>query len=200
MAGAPGGHPRLYLVTRPAAPEALLAPAEAMLATGSVACLRIDLGAAAEEDWIRAANLLMPPAHAAEVPVLVADRPELVARLGLDGVHLAGGSGLAALRKRLGREAILGAHGGATRHAAMSLAEAGADYVALGPVTPETDALFAWWAEMIETPAVAEGGVTPEAAARLRDSADFVVPDPALLWGSPDPAAALMAFARALAG
>ncbi len=200
MPTAEGAAPRLYLVTPAAAPDTLLEPGEAMLATGEVACLRIDLGDAPEEDWVRAANLLMPPAHAAEVPVVVARHVEFVRRLGLDGVHLAAGSALAPVRKTLGRDAIIGADGGTTRHIAMSLAEAGADYVTLGPLTPETDALFEWWAEMIETPSVAEGGVAPEDAARLRDIADFVVPDPSLLWQAHDPAAALMAFARALAG
>ncbi len=204
MTGPETDAPRLYLVTpREGDPERLAETAERLLATGRVACLRLDLAAEDEANWVRAANLLLPPAHAAEVPLLVTDRAELAPRLGLDGVHLTRpGSGLGALRKRLGRDAILGAFGGATRHAAMSLAEAGADYVSLGPLHgPEAadDALFAWWAEMIETPSVAEGGATPEDAARLAGLADFLVPD-AALWGADDQAAALLAYDRALAG
>jgi thiamine-phosphate pyrophosphorylase len=199
-ADAPG---RLYLVTPPEAdPEALAGTAEALLASGAVACLRIALASEDEADWVRAANHLMPVAHAAEVPVVVTDRVALVAGLGLDGVHLSPGSPpIASVRRTLGRDRIIGAHGGTTRHASMTLAEAGADYVSIGPLhapgDTAPDALFEWWAEMIETPCVAEGGVTPEDAARLSEIADFVVPDPAI-WAAPDPAAALARYADAL--
>ena len=50
---------------------------------------------------------------------------------------------------------------------------------------------------MIETPCVAEGGVTLEDARRLAAIADFVVPEQAV-WDTDDPAAALNAFAEAL--
>ncbi|MEL6601349.1 MAG: thiamine phosphate synthase, partial [Pseudomonadota bacterium] len=77
-------------------------------------------------------------------------------------------------------------------------------YVTLGPVSDggaaaegkADDALFQWWAEMIETPVVAEGGVDLAAARRLAETTDFIVPDPALVW--PDPAKTLPAFAEAL--
>ena len=198
------GAPRLYLVTPTGlAAEDLADKAGALLVTGAVACLRLDLGPAAEEeDWLRAANLLLPLAHGAEVPLLATDRAELVERLGLDGVHLTEqGPALGPLRKRLGKDVILGASGGAERHRAMSLAEGGADYVAIGPATgPEAAAaeqLLAWWAEVIEVPSVAEGGVTPDVAKRLGETADFIVPG-SELWAAPDPAAALKAYEAAL--
>jgi len=204
---APDAGPRLYLVTPPTVDDAfadLLAP---ILAGGSVACLRLDLGAAAEEDWVRAANHVQPVAHDAEVALVIADHYRLVAPLGLDGVHLSDGrTPLGTVRKALGPDRIVGAAGGLTRHSAMTLAEAGADYVSLGPVRAAgalgdgrvaDDDLFAWWAEMIETPAVAEGGVTPADIARLRDWADFFVPDVAL-WSAADPAGEIAACTAAL--
>ncbi|MGF1446491.1 MAG: thiamine phosphate synthase [Pikeienuella sp.] len=196
--------PRLYLVTpTEIAPEALARITETLLASGTVACVRLDLGAAEDAAWIAAANALLPIAHSAEVPLLATDRADLVVSLGLDGVHLTRpGSGIAALRKRLGKDRILGAFGGASRHMAMSLAEAGADYVALGPLHGDgaaEDALFAWWAEMIEIPCVAEGHATAEDAARLAETTDFIVPDPAI-WTANDPASRLAAYAAALAG
>ena len=207
----PGGAApaRLYLVTpEEGAADAVAATAEALLATGHVACLRLARsGAAGEADWTRLANLLIEPAHAGEVALLVADHHRLVGPLGLDGVHLGDPrTRLAPVRKALGPDRIVGACGGATRHEAMTLAEAGADYVSLGPVRAAgalgdgslaEDALFAWWAEMIETPVVAEGGVTPEDVARLADLADFFVPGPEL-WQAPDPVAALERFVAAL--
>lgn len=197
---------RLYLATPPRFdPEALAGIAARLMAGGQVACLRIALDATAEDDWIAAANHLLPVAHDAEVPLLLTDRPGLAARLGLDGAHLtAAGPKLAEARKALGRDAILGAEGGHTRHRAMALAEAGADYVAIGPVGAEgadgtaARALLAWWSEMIETPSVAFGDVAAGLAAGIGELADFVMPDPDL-WTAPDPAAALAALAAALA-
>ncbi|MBK0397581.1 thiamine phosphate synthase [Limibaculum sp. M0105] len=201
---------RLYIVT-PAAfdPDTHVAELQAMLSTGAVACLRLDLGEGPDEAaWIRAANHLLPPCHEADVPLVIAEHHRLVGALGLDGVHIGRSRApIRDLRKTLGRDAIIGAFGGAERHRAMSLAEAGADYVSLGPVRVQgalgdgaaaDDALFQWWSEMIETPVVAEGGVTLDDARRLAAITDFVVPDPTLVWGQPDPAAAVSAFAEAL--
>ncbi|MEL6767169.1 MAG: thiamine phosphate synthase [Pseudomonadota bacterium] len=198
--------PRLYLVTpRDAAPESLLPPLEAALGLGLVACLRLDLDAADDDDWTRAVNLLMPACHAADVPMVITDRPALVGPLGLDGVHLArSDASVKKLRASLGDDRIIGASGGSGRHRAMTLAEAGADYVTLGPLSADgapaeakaDDTLFQWWAEMIETPVVAEGGVDLAAAKRLAETTDFIVPDPELVW--PDPVGTLPAFADAL--
>lgn len=201
---------RFYLVTPPRLDPAAFAPLlERALAAVPVACLRIDLGAAPEEDWRAAVNHLQPPCHAADVALLVADHWRLVAPLGLDGVHLGDGrTPLRDVRKTLGQDSIIGAFAGASRHRGMVLAEAGADYVAFGPVG-ETgmlggedragDDLFEWWNEMIETPSVAEGGIGEAEAARLSATADFVVPD-RRVWDDPDPVARLTAIVAAVAG
>lgn len=198
---------RLYLVT-PARPGPEFVPLlERALAEAPVACLRIDLGDAPEADWRAAIDLLMPPCHAADVAVVVANHWRLVEPLGLDGVHLLDSrASMRDVRKALGADRIIGAWAGASRHRGMVLAEAGADYVAFGPVG-ETgllgdderadDELFRWWSEMIETPCVAEGGVGEAEAARLATSTDFIVPD-RRLWEAPDPVARLSACADAL--
>ncbi len=205
-------HPaQLYLVT----PQGFDPPAfaqllERALAAHAVACLRIELGAQPEERWHKAVDHLMPVAHAHDVALLIADHYRLVGPLGLDGVHLATGRmPVREVRRALGAERIIGAFAGASRHMGMTLADAGADYVSLGPVG-ETgdlgdgrraeDELFHWWAEVIETPVVVEGGVTPSDAARLARYADFVVPDPSV-WVAPGGIeAALAPYAEALAG
>ena len=202
---------RLYLVT-PAQiePEALAEAAGRALKTRAVACLRLDLGAAPEEAWRAAAARLRPVAEAHDVALVIAEHYRLVEPLGLDGVHLGSSrTPVREVRKALGADRIVGAFAGASRHVAMTLAEAGADYVSLGPVgevgalgdgTRAEDALFEWWAEMIETPVVAEGGVSAEDAARLARWADFVVPD-AGIWDAPEGIeAALARYAEALAG
>ena len=199
---------RLYLVTPPRIGPDLLPLLERVFAAVPVACLRIDLGEAPEADWRAAVDLLMPPCHAAEVALVVADHWRLVEPLGLDGVHLVDArTPLREVRRALGPDRIIGAFAGASRHRGMTLAEAGADYVAFGPVGDTgllggderaPDELFQWWSEMIETPSVAEGGVTEADAARLSAIADFLVPD-RRIWDGPDPAARLAACAAALA-
>lgn len=205
-------HPaQLYLVT----PQGFDPPALALLlgralAAHSVACVRIELGTQPEGRWREAASHLKPVAHAHDVALLVADHYRLVGPLGLDGVHLATGrTPVREVRRALGAERIIGAFAGASRHMGMTLAEAGADYVSLGPVGATGDLgdgrlagdeLFHWWADMIETPVVAEGGVTPSDAARLAPYADFIVPDPAI-WSVPAGIeAAIAPYAEALAG
>lgn len=202
---------RLYLVT-PALADAdsVAALADRALATGLVACLRLDLGAAPEAGWRAAAQALQPVAHAQDVALVIAEHHRLVGPLGLDGVHLAASrTPVREARRALGPEKIVGAFAGASRHKAMTVAEAGADYVSLGPVgdvgalgegTRAEDDLFEWWAEMIETPVVAEGGVTVADAARLKDSADFVVPEMGVWEAAEGIEAALERYAEALAG
>lgn len=206
-----GPAPRLYLATPEQIDPAVFAETLGdVLAQVPVACVRLALGASADEAaWMTAVNHLLPVCHAADVPLLITDHYRLVEPLGLDGVHLAATrTPLREVRKLLGKDRIVGAFAGASRHVGMTLAEAGADYVSFGPVgetgalgdeTHADDDLFAWWAEMIETPVVAEGGVSIEAAVRLAKTADFIVPD-ARLWDDPDKTIArLKEFAAALA-
>lgn len=200
---------RIYLVTPPRVGPDFVPLLERVLAAAPIACLRLDIGDAPEEEWRAAIDLLTPPCHAAEVALVVANHWRLVAPLGLDGVHLGDArTPLREVRKALGPDRIVGAFAGSSRHRGMVLAEAGADYVAFGPVGDTgllgddervPDELFEWWAEMIETPCVAEGGVTEADAARLAGAADFIVPD-RRLWEAPDAPARLAACAAALGG
>lgn len=119
---------------------------------------------------------------------LVLDDAALGRQIGADGVHLTHGKDIdsryRAARQTAGRGAIVGIDAGASRHDAMTLAEAGADYVAFGvPAGPQdTEAarerrldLIAWWAEIFEVPCVALDVETPEEAAELaRAGADFI--------------------------
>jgi thiamine-phosphate pyrophosphorylase len=166
-----------------------------------VACIR--LGDAGDEATIRAsAAALRPICRAQDIPLLLETHFRLARDLRLDGVHLTDGARqVRAARKALGAEATVGAFCGASRHAGMTAGEAGADYVAFGPVgatalgTGELaePALFAWWAEMIELPVVAEAGLTAAAAARVARDADFLAIGPEIWWAE-DPVAALRAI------
>lgn len=199
---------RLYLVTPPRIGPEFVPLLERALATAPVACLRIDLGQAPEAEWRAAVDLLIPPCHAAEVALIVTDHWRLVAPLGLDGVHLGDArTAIREVRKALGADCIIGAFAGTSRHRGMVQGEAGADYVAFGPVGDTgmlgdderaPDELFAWWNQMIEIPSVADGGVGEADAARLSPIADFIVPD-RRFWDDPDPLARLAGFTGALA-
>ena len=113
---------------------------------------------------------------------------DLARSLGADGVHLPYGKDLEDRYKRarqtMGRSAIVGIHAGKSRHDAMVLAEAGADYVAFGipdGIQDRTSAherrldLVAWWAEIFEVPCVALDVEGPADAAQLvQAGADFI--------------------------
>jgi thiamine-phosphate pyrophosphorylase len=105
------------------------------------------------------------------------------------------------LRKELGADPIIGAYCGSSRHDAMSAGEAGADYVAFGPIgaTPlgagaqvEFD-LFDWWSEMIEVPVIAEGALTTELVELYGPVTDFFGIGTEI-WAAPDASAALKAL------
>lgn len=191
----------------------LITPAEIDLETFSdtlgavvdaveTACLRIALATRDEDRIARAADLVRIVAHDRDIPVVVETHVQVAERHGLDGVHLTDGArSVRTARKALGTDAIVGCYCGHTRHEGINAGEAGADYVAFGPVgavalgsgTLADRALFDWWSAMIEVPVIAEGGLT---AALVEDFAPvtdfFAVGDE--IWRAEDPAAALKAL------
>lgn len=194
---------RLYLVTPPSFdPDAFAGVLDGALACGAVDCVRLALETGDEAVLKRAAGTLLEVAASRDTALVIADRVDLVRPLRLDGVHLSDSrTGVREAREAVGADRIVGAHAFASRHRAMTLAEAGADYVSAGPVRGDGavgDDFFEWWAEVVETPVVAEGGITVEGAARLSAWADFVVPDPTV-WRAEDPAADVAAYSAALA-
>lgn len=192
--------PQLYLVTPQGAAPAAFGPLLGeVLDRVEIACVRIrasdDLAAMG-----RMADIVRDIAHARDVPVVIDDHWQLAQSHGLDGVHLTSGSRkVRDARRDLGADAIVGAFCGASRHAGMSAAEAGADYVSFGPVggtgeTADLD-LFAWWSDMIEVPVVAEGGLDAALIGKLATMTDFITLGPEI-WGADDPTEALSALWR----
>lgn len=195
--------PQIYLIT-PAEFDLEVFPdiLASVLDATDIACIRLALATKDEDRIARAADALRIVAHARDVALVIETHVLMVERLGLDGVHLTDGArSIRKVRKDLGGEAIIGAFCGTTRHDGISAAEAGADYVAFGPVgnTPLGDGshadaeLFQWWSEMIEVPVVAEGALTAELVAKLGPVTDFFgLGDE--IWSSDDPAARLRAL------
>ena len=171
-----------------------------------VACLRLALSSRDEDRIARAADALREVAHARDIPLVIEGHVLLVARLGLDGVHLSdGGRSVRKVRKDLGADAIIGAFCGGSRHDGLTAAELGADYVSFGPVgtsalgdgrQAERD-LFAWWSEVIEIPVQAEGAMDEAAVRDLAPITDFFAFG-VEVWGSDDPVLRLKALDAAL--
>ncbi len=201
--------PQLYLVS-PAEidPQSFTQSLARVLDAAPIACIRLALSTRDEDVLIRAADALREVAHGRDIPLVIDDHFLLAARLGLDGVHLSDGARLVRkARAELGGDAIVGAFCGASRHEGLNAGEAGADYVAFGPVgsaalgdgsRAQSD-LFAWWSEMIEIPVVAEGALDAALMRTLAPRTDFFAIGEEI-WRQDDPAAALKTLAAAMAG
>lgn len=120
----------------------------------------------------------------AGVAAVIGHDAQLARTLRADGVHIAWSNSVAdafaEARELLGGRAIVGADAGTSRHDAMVLAEAGADYVSFGAAADEVSRqiraeLVAWWAEIFEVPCVALDVTDPaEAAALAHAGSDFI--------------------------
>jgi thiamine-phosphate pyrophosphorylase len=195
--------PQITLITPPAFdPEAFQDRIARVLDGMEIACLRLALGTKDEDTLLRAADAAREVAHARDVAIVIENHLILAERLGLDGVHLTDGARtVRKARKDLGADAIVGAFCGTSRHEGMSAGEAGADYVALGPVGATTLGdgsrvefdLFQWWSEVIEVPVIAEGALTAELVAKFGPVTDFFAVGEEI-WGADDPLAALKAL------
>lgn len=198
--------PQLYLVTPPqfelsSFPDQLARALDAV----EIACLRLELATRDEDTISRAADACREVAHSRDIAIVIADHVLMVERLGLDGVHFTDGSRqVRKTRKDLGKDAIVGAFCGTSRHDGMTAGEQDADYVSFGPLsganlgTGETAEreLFEWWTEMIEVPIVAEGGLTEALVRDLTPVTDFFSFGEEI-WNADNPVAMLATLAAA---
>ncbi|HEY0833574.1 MAG TPA: thiamine phosphate synthase [Azospirillum sp.] len=202
---------RLYLVTPPALePAAFAVQLATALDAGDVACVQLRLKDCSDDAVRRACDALRPVAQDRGVAFILNDRPDLARETGCDGVHVGQtDTPYAKARQIVGKDAIVGVTCHDSRHLAMEAGEAGADYVAFGAFYPTTTKpsdyrptpdLLEWWAEMMEIPCVAIGGITPENCGPLvRAGADFIAVVTGV-WNHPDgPGAAVKAYNAAIA-
>ncbi|WP_448190549.1 thiamine phosphate synthase [Azospirillum sp. sgz301742] len=202
---------RLYLVTPPALdPAAFAVPLAEALDAGDVACVQLRLKDCSDDAIRRACDVLRPVAQEREVAFILNDRPDLAKETGCDGVHVGqGDTPYAKARQIVGKDAIVGVTCHDSRHLAMEAGEAGADYVAFGAFYPTTTKpsdyrptpdLLQWWAEMMEVPCVAIGGITPENCTPLvQAGADFIAVVTGV-WNHPQGSgAAVRAYNKAIA-
>jgi len=198
---------RLYLITPPAIDDLAgfgRALAEA-LEGGDVGAVQLRLKDAHEDAIEAAVRAIQPLLRPGGAPLILNDRPDLAARFGCDGVHVGQEDApYAEARRAIGPERIVGVTCHDSRHLAMAASEAGADYVAFGAFFPTTtkDAktraeieILEIWQEMMVTPCVAIGGITPANCRPLAAAgADFIAAASAV-WTHPEgPGAAVAAF------
>lgn len=199
--------PQLYLVTPPdfelsVFPDLLARVLDAQ----KVACVRLDLATRDEDKLCRAADALREVTHTRDIALVISDHTVLAERLGLDGVHLTDAArSVRATRKALGEDSIVGSFCGASRHDGLTAGEAGADYVAFGPLAASALGdgsfapldLFQWWSEVIEVPVVAEGALDAARIAQLAPFTDFFAFGEEI-WHAEDPATRLAELVEAM--
>ena len=197
---------RLYLVT-PVLDDctAFARRLREACAAGEIAAVLARLSAADERTLVNRVKTLAPAAqeHGAALVLAVegeADLATIAVRGGADGVHLRGNlEHVRELRERLKGERAIGVGGLRTRDDAMTLGEAGADYLMFGEPRPDGslpafDGVVeraAWWAEIFETPCVAYAPDIAAVPVLAATKAEFIALGDAV-WSHPGgPAAAV---------
>ena len=193
--------PRLYAIVDPLdTGQEPVALAAALLA-GGARCLQLRWKPAAPRDVLEAARAIRPLADAADALFLVNDRPDLAVLAGADGVHLGQDDlPLAAARRVLGPGRIVGLSTHDPEQARRA-ADAGADYVAVGPVyatTSKVGALAPRGLDLVRAaravvpcPLVAIGGIDVATAADVIAAGADAVAMIGALVRAPDPGAAV---------
>lgn len=206
MVAEPGGA-KLYLVVE-SGPSAGPRLAAALAAAEAATVLIVPPAGKALEP--AATKELVELIQARGVAALVPDDARLARTLKADGVHLMTSPDISAryaeAREILGTRYIVGADVGLSRHDAMTIGEAGADYVAFSlPAEAGIEAedeqldLVSWWNEIFEVPCVAFGARAPQDAGVQADAgADFVALLLASAASPADTAAATLAYASVI--
>lgn len=160
---------------------------QAATSVATLASVMLSLGVGGD-GAVRDAAEVVKTAQRLGIAVLIVGDATSARTLRADGIHLPVTErpldAYHAAREQLGARAMIGVDAGRSRHDAMTLGEAGADYVGFGipGFVKERDQavdrrleLVGWWAEIFEVPCVAMDVATPEEACDLsRAGADFV--------------------------
>ncbi|CAN5417439.1 thiamine phosphate synthase [soil metagenome] len=170
---------RLHLVVPALPPGDATACLAAACEAGDVASIVVPAGLV---------TALAPFARSRDVALIVRDDMEMAKDPAADGVEIATPEECREARRRFGTSRIVGARSGSSRHMAMELADAGADYIAFAQDEPSwsDEPIIAWWADLFEIPCIAGDPVEPgEVATLLTQRPDFIRPSEAM-WLSAD--------------
>lgn len=174
--------PRLYLATETVDDAGALARALATIPLEAVAAVLLRLPQRDDRTLVNIVKSIAPLVQSRGAALLLDGHPELVARAGADGAHLADLAALQAALPQLKPDRIAGIGGLRSRHDAMLAGEAGADYAMFGdPDTaggrPPFDAVLeriGWWSEIFQPPCVGVAAAENEIAPLVQAGADFV--------------------------
>ncbi|MDE8346797.1 MAG: thiamine phosphate synthase, partial [Acidocella sp.] len=162
---------RLYLITPPILPVGFEDDLAAALDAGDVAAVQLRLKDHDDDALGRIIDRLRPIVQSRNVAFLLNDRPDLAVKHGADGAHVGQSDMKAKAARKILGNLTLGVTCHNSTHLAMEAAEAGADYVAFGAFYPSTTKAppemadvetLRGWAEIMEIPCVAIGGITPQ--------------------------------------
>ncbi|WP_230531366.1 thiamine phosphate synthase [Microvirga roseola] len=204
---------RLYLITPVLEDASFAGPLAAACASGGVAAVLLRLGAADERSLTNLVKAYAPAVqdHGAALIVTAegkADLATIAARGGADGVHIPGDPAQAReLRDRVKADRAIGVGAIRTKDDAMTLGEAGVDYLLFGE--PRADGSLpplesvveraAWWAEIFETPCVAYAPSLDAVETLAATHAEFIALGDAVWSHADGPAAAVKLAAETLA-
>jgi thiamine-phosphate pyrophosphorylase len=187
--------PRLYLITPPVTDASrFAAELTAALDAADIAAVLVRLADGDERSLINQVKALAPAVQDKGAALLLDGHPDLVARGGADGAHLAGIETFNAALEQLKPERIAGIGGLTSRHDAMVAAEASADYLMFGgPGVAQAATIerVGWAAELFELPCVGFANEMNEIAPLVAAGADFIAID--FIWNDPRGAAAAVA-------
>jgi thiamine-phosphate pyrophosphorylase len=200
---------RLYLITPPVLPQNFEAELAAALDAGDVAAVQLRLKNLPDAQLQKTIERLRPIVQSRGVAFVLNDRPDLAVKLGCDGAHVGQSDMKAAAARKILGDLTLGVTCHNSRHLAMEAGEAGADYVAFGAFFPtatkeppemaEIETLKSW-AEIMEIPCVAIGGITAENCAPLVQAGAEFLAVVGAVWNHPkSPAAGVQAMLKAIA-
>ncbi len=200
---------RLYLITPPILPADFADQLAAALDAGDVAAVQLRLKDTPESVIQRTVDKLRPIVQSRGVALLLNDRPDLALKLGCDGAHVGQTDMKAGQARKILGELTLGVTCHNSRHLAMEAGEAGADYVAFGaffhtvtkaPSEMAEIGTLRDWAEIMEIPCVAIGGITAENCAPLVQAGAEFLAVVGAVWKHPEsPAAGVRAMLKAIA-
>lgn len=200
---------RLYLITPPVLPSDFERQLAAALDAGDIAALQLRLKDVPDDELLRIIDKYRPIAQSRDVSFLLNDRPDLAVKSGCDGAHVGQTDMPVKQARKILGDLTMGVTCHNSRHLAMEAGEAGADYVAFGafyatstkepPEMAEIETLKVW-AETMEIPCVAIGGINAENCAPLVQAGAEFLAVVGAVWNHPEgPAVGVQTMLKAIA-
>jgi thiamine-phosphate pyrophosphorylase len=199
---------RLYVITPPVLPDDFERQLAAALDAGDVAAVQLRLKNVSDTILQKTIERLRPIVQSRNAAFLLNDRPDLAVKLGCDGAHVGQTDMKAKEARKILGDLTLGVTCHNSRHLAMEASEAGADYVAFGAFFPTTTKeppemaeieTLRLWAEVMEIPCVAIGGITAENCAPLVQAGAEFLAVAGAVWNFPSgPDAGVWAMLKAI--